>query len=187
MHEFWYDYVKPKYDEKAKLCYMNTDNVYIKANDIYKDIAGDVKTRFDTSHYELERPLPKEKNKKVVGLMKDELGGKIMTKFVGLRAKTYSYLIDDDNEDKKAKVAKKCVIKRKLKFENYKNCLESTQLENKINCLEKEKIDIDNNKKFIKNYKSILKIQQRFKSEKHNVFTKEINKIALSSNDDKRI
>ena len=88
------------------------------------------------SNYELEcnsidRPLPKGKNKKVIGLMKDELGGKIMTKFVGLRAKTYSYLIDDGSEDKKAKSTKKCVIKRKLKFENYKSCLEGTQPENK--------------------------------------------------------
>ena len=64
--------------------------------------------------------------------MKDELGGKNVVKFVGLKAKTYSYLIDDNNEDKKAKGTKKCVIKRKLKFENYKNCLEATQLENKI-------------------------------------------------------
>ena len=70
--------------------------------------------------------------------MKNELGGKIMTKFVGLIAKSYSYLIDDDNEDKKAKGTKRCVIKRKLKFENYKNCLEATQLENKINYLEKK-------------------------------------------------
>ena len=145
MYEFWYDYLKPKYGEKAKLCYMDTDSfiVYIKTEDIYKDIAEDVETRFDTSNYELDRPLPKGKNKKVIGLMKDELGGKIMTKFVGLRAKTYSYLIDDGSEDKKAKGTKKCVIKRKLKFENYKNCLEATQLENKINHLEKNKIDID--------------------------------------------
>ena len=64
--------------------------------------------------------------------MKDELGGKIMTKFYGLRAKTYCYLIDDSSEDKKATDTKKCVIKRKLKFENYKNCLEATQLDNKI-------------------------------------------------------
>ena len=75
--------------------------------------------------------------------MKDELDGKIMTKFVGLRAKTYSYLIDDGNEYKKAKGTKKCVIKRKLKFENHKNCLEATQLENKINYLEINKIDIN--------------------------------------------
>ena len=69
--------------------------------------------------------------------MKDELGGKIMTKFVGLRAKTYSYLIDAGGEDKKAKVTKNYVMKRKLKFENSKNCLEATQFENKIYYLEK--------------------------------------------------
>ena len=82
-------------------------------------------------------------------------------------------------------------MKRKLKFENYKNCLEATQLENKINYIEKNKIDIDsikeNYKEFIKNNKSILKTQQKFKSERHNVFTEEINKIALTSNDDKRM
>ena len=82
----------------------------------------------------------KEKIKKVIGLMKDELG-KIMIKLVGLRAKTYSYLIDNGGEDKKAKGTKKCVIKRK--FENYKNCLEATQLENKINYLEKNNINIE--------------------------------------------
>ena len=74
--------------------------------------------------------------------MKDELGRKIMTKFVGLRAKTYSYLVDDGSEDKIAKGTKKCVIKGKLKFE-HDNCLEATQLENKINHLEKNKIGID--------------------------------------------
>ena len=68
--------------------------------------------------------VTKRKNKKVIGLIKDELGGKIMTKFVGLRAKTYSYFIDDGAEDEKAKGTKKCVINRKLKFENYKNCLD---------------------------------------------------------------
>ena len=72
--------------------------------------------------------------------MKDELGGKIMKKFVGLRAKTYSYLVDDGREDKKAKGTKKCIIKRKLKFETYKNCLEATQLDNKINYIQKMKL-----------------------------------------------
>ena len=70
--------------------------------------------------------------------MKDELDGKIMTKFLGLKAKTYSQLIDDSSEDKKAKCTRKCVTKRWLKFENYKNCLEVTQLENKINHLQKK-------------------------------------------------
>ena len=121
---------------------MDTDSfiVYIKADDIYKDIAEDVENRFDTSNYESDRPLPKRKKKKVIGLMKDKLDRKIMTKFVGLRAKSYIYLIDYVSEEKKVKGTKKCVIKRKLKFEYYKNCLEATQLENKINHLEKNHI-----------------------------------------------
>ena len=114
---------------------MDTDSffVYIKTDNIYKDIAEDFETIFDTSNYELDRPLSKGKNKKVIGLMKDELGWKIMIEVVGLRAKTCIYLINDGSEDKKAKGTKKCIINRKLSFENYKNCLETTQLENKIN------------------------------------------------------
>ena len=79
--------------------------------------------------------------------MKDQLGGKYMTKFFGLRAKTYNYLINDGSEDEKSKGTRKCAIKRKLKFENYKNCLRVTQLENKIKHLEKNKINIDSIKK----------------------------------------
>ena len=119
--------------------------------------------------------------------MKDELGGKIMKKFVGLRSKTYSYLIDDGSKDKNAKDTKKCVINRKLKFEDHKNCLEATELENKINHPEKNERNIDSFKEFIKNNILILKIQQRFKGEKHNVFTEVIDKHALSSIDDKRM
>ena len=77
--------------------------VYIKTDDTYKDIAEDVEKRFDTSNYELGRPLPKGKYEKAIGLMKDELGGKIIIKFIGLRAKYYCYIIDDGSEDKKAK------------------------------------------------------------------------------------
>ena len=93
MYEFWYDYVKPKYGEKVKLCYMDTDSfiVYIKTDDTYKDIAEDIETRFDTSNYELNRPLPKVKIKNAIELMKDELGGKITIKLVGPKAKSYSY------------------------------------------------------------------------------------------------
>ena len=119
MYEFWYDYVKPKYGKKVKLCYTDTYSfiVYTKTGNMYKDIAEDAETRSDTSNYELEcnsidRPLPKRKKEKVIGLLKNELGGKIMTKIVGLIAKTYSYLIDDSSEDKKAKGTKKCVIKK---------------------------------------------------------------------------
>ena len=114
-----------------------------------------------------------------------------MTKFVGLRAKTYSYLIDGGSDDKKSKGTKKCVIKRKLKFKNYQNSLEATWLDNKINYLEKNEISVDSLKKdhkeLIRNNKLIPKLQQIFKSERHNVFTEEINKIALSSNGDKRM
>ena len=190
MYEFWYDYVKPKYGEKAKLFYMDKDSFifHVKTDDIYKDIADDVETRFGTSNFEIDRPLPKEKNKKVIRLMKDDLGGNIMNEFVGLRVK--SYLKENNGEYKKEKGTKKRVIKRKLKFQDYKNCLRAAKIENKINYLEKEKFDLDNHKEgqreFVKN-KLRLKTQQGFKSERHNVFTEEINKISLSSNDDKRM
>ena len=89
MYEFQYDYVKPNYSENVKLCSADTDNfiVYVKTDDIYKDISEDVETRYDTSNFELDRPLPKGRNKKAFRLMKDELGGKIMKEFIGLRAK----------------------------------------------------------------------------------------------------
>ena len=162
MYEFWYDYMKPKYGNRVKLCYMDTDSfiMNIKANDFYKDISNNVDERFDTSNYEVNSPLPTGKNKKVIGLMKDELGGKIITEFVTLRPKTYSYLTDDGKEDKKAKGTKKCVIKRMIKFNDYKNCL----LKDKV----------------------LLKLQQRCISKKHDVYTEDINKVALSNNDDKR-
>ena len=163
MCEFGYDYMKPKYGDNVKLCYMDTDSFIrnIKAEDFYKDIANDVEKRFDTSNYEVNRPLPIGKNKKVIGLMKSKLGGKIITKFVTLRPKTYSYLINDCKEDKKAKGTKKYVIKRMIKFNDYKNFLLKEEV--------------------------ILKSQQRFISKKHDAYTENINKIALSNNDDKRI
>ena len=163
MYELWYDYMKPKYGNRVKLCFMDTGSfiMNIKTNDFYKDIANDVEKRFDTSNYECNKPLPIGNNKKVIGLMKDELGGKIITEFVTLRPKTYSYLTNDGKEDKKAKGAKKCIIKRMIKFDDYKNCL----LKDKV----------------------LLKSQQSFISKKHDVYTEDINKIALSNGDDKRI
>ena len=141
MYEFWYDCVKPKYGEKAKLCCMDTDSfiVYVKKHIFIKtlqkmlklDLILQIMNQIDHC---------KKKKKKGIGLMKHESGRKIMTKFVGLRAKTYSYLIENASEDKKAKATKKCVIKRKLKFENFKNCLEATQLENKKTFLKKIKL-----------------------------------------------
>ena len=106
-------------------------------------------------------PLPTGKNKKVIGLMKDELGGKIITEFVTLRPKTYSFLTDDGKEDKKAKGTKKCIIKKMIKFNDYKKCLLNGEI--------------------------ILKSQQTFISNKHDVYTEDVNKIALSNDDDKRI
>ena len=163
MYEFWYDYMKPKYGNAVKLCYMDTDSFImdIKTNDFYEDIANDVENRFDTSNYEVSRPLTMGKNTKIIGLMKDELGGKVITEFVTLRPKTYSYLTDDGKEDKKAKGTKKCVMKKMIKFNDYKKCLFNDEV--------------------------ILKSQQRFISKKHNIYTENINKIALSNNDDKRI
>ena len=163
MYEFWYDYMKPKYDSNVKLCYMDTDSfiMNIKTKDFFKDIANDVENRFHTSNYEVNRPLPMGKNKKVIGLMKDELSGKIITEFVTLRPRTYLYLTDDGKGDKKTKGTKKCVIKKMIKFNNYKKCLLNDEV--------------------------ILKSQQRFISKKHDVYTENINKIALSNNDDKRI
>ena len=163
LHEFWYDYMKPKYANNVKLCYTDTDSfiINIKTNDFYVDIASDVENRFDTSNYEVKRPLPVGKNKKVICLMKDELGGKIITDFVTLRPKTYSFLTDDGKEDKKAKGTKKCAIKKIIKFNDYKKCFLNDEV--------------------------IFKSQQRFISKKHDVYTENVNKIALSSNDDKRI
>ena len=125
MYKFWYDYMKPKYNDNVKLCYMDVNSfiMNINTNDFYEDIARDVENRFDTSNYEVNTPLPTGKNKKVIGLMIDELGGKIITEFVSLRPKTYSFLTDDGKEDKKAKGTKKCVIKKMIKFNDYKKCL----------------------------------------------------------------
>ena len=110
MYEFWYDYIKPKYQDKAKLCYMDTDSfvIHIKTEDFYKDIANDVEKWFDTSNYDEndERLFPIGKNKKVIGIFKDELGGKVVKEFCALRAKTYAYEMDDDSEKKKLKERK---------------------------------------------------------------------------------
>ena len=96
MYEFWYHYIKPKYRDNARLCYMDTDNfiINIKTEDFYKDIDNDVKRWYDTANYDEndKSSLPIGKNKKVIGLFKDELGGKIMTEFIALRPKAYAYI-----------------------------------------------------------------------------------------------
>ena len=120
MYEFWYDYIKPKYEDKARLCYMYTDSfvIYIETEDFYKDIANDVERWFDTQNHDkkVNRPLLIGKNKKVIGLFKDELGGKSIVEFCVLRAKACAYKLDDDTEIKKAKGTKKCIVKREIIF-----------------------------------------------------------------------
>ena len=102
---------------------MDTDSfiIYIKTDEFYKDIDSDFEKWLDTPNYSEDdkRPLPIGKNKKVIGLFKDELGGKIMIEFVGLRVKTYAYLMDDDSEHKKAKGTKKCILKQRLMFKKF--------------------------------------------------------------------
>ena len=121
MYEFHYDYTRPKYGSKVKFCSMDTGSfVYeIETEDFYRDFAKDVKKRFDTSGYSKDdnRPPPIGENKKVAGLMKDELGGKIMREFVALRAKMYAYRkIDKDLEEKRCKGTKKCLVSEGLMF-----------------------------------------------------------------------
>ena len=105
MYEFWYDYIKPKYGDRAKLFYMDTDSfiIHFITEDFNEDIVNDVERWFDTSNYNENktgpRPLPIDKNKKVIGLFKNELGGKIMEEFCALKAKTYAYLINGYNDD----------------------------------------------------------------------------------------
>ena len=162
MYEFHYNYMLPKYKgHDLKLCYMDTDSfVYsIETEDFYKDIADDVETRFDTSGY-FNRPLPVGKNKKVIGLMKDEPGGEIMKEFISLRPKMYSYRVGS-SEPKKCKGIKKCVVKKTITFEDYKKCLF--------------------------NGENVHRSQLLFRSNKHEVKTLEVNNLALNSQDDKRI
>ena len=154
-----------KVGDKAKLCYTDTDSfiINIKTVDFFEDISSNVERWFDTSNCDKndKRPLPIGKNKKAPGLFKDEIGGEIITEVVALRPKTYAYLTDDGSDHKKAKGTKKCVIKQKHMFENYKDCLF--------------------------NNKRVYRSQDRFRSYYHVMYTEEVNKIALSSNDDKRL
>ena len=123
--------------------------------------------------------------------MNAESGGKLMKELIGLRAKIYSYLKTTMRKIKKKKKRQKSVIKQNLKFEDCKNCLEPAGIGNRINLTEKNKIDVDSlnedQKKIIKSNKLILKAQEKLKSEKHNTLIEEINKIALSPNDDKEM
>ena len=160
MYEFIYDYMKQNYPDGLTLCYMDMDSLIydIETNDFCRDIAEDVQDRFDMSGYNPDRPLPVGLNKKVTGLMNNELGGEIMTEFVTLRPKMYAYKTRSA-EFKKCKGIKKC--KKTISFEDYKNCLFSG--------------------------KTSYRSQLMFRSSKHKVKTLEVNKLALSRDNDKRI
>ena len=161
MYEFHYDYMIPKYGDRLKLCYMDTDSLvyHIRTEDFYAEIADDVQTRYIWLYS--HRPLPVGPNKKVIGLMKDKLEGNIMTEFVVLRPKIYSYKKLDGSEDKKCKGIKKGVVMKTLTFEDYKTCLFNDSTE----------------------YRS----QLMFRSAKHEVHTIDVNNVALNQDDDKRI
>ena len=174
MYEFHYDYMRPKYGSKVKLSYMDTDSfVYeIETEDFYRDIAKDVEKRSDTSGYSKDenRPLRIGKNKKLIGLMKDELGGKIMTEFVVLREKMYAYRKIDrvaaqhehkEVGEKRCKGTKKCMVAEGLTFDDYKTCL------------------FDD--------KTIYREQMLFENKRHEVYTVTKHKIALNRDDDKRL
>ena len=117
MYEFWYNYLKPKYNDKVKLCYTDTDGFVLNifTENFLEDINNDVQRWFDTSNYDKndKRPLQIGVNKKVIGMFKDELCGKNIKEFCALRAKTYTYLMDDESENKKAKGVKRCIVKRR--------------------------------------------------------------------------
>ena len=164
MYDFHYNYIKPKYGDKAKLLITDTDSLMyeIETEDFYKDISEDVKDRFDTSDYPENHPsgIPTGINKKVLGMFKDEAGGKIIKEFVGLRAKLYSFVMDEGEETKKCKGIKKQVVESSITHEDYKTCLRTG--------------------------KEQLRKQNILRSYEHEVYTEEVNKVALSAQDDKR-
>ena len=180
MYDFHYNYIKSKYDERAKLLFTDTDSLAyeIESEDFYRDISSDVQAKFDTSNFSENHPsgILVGANKKVVGMFKDEAGGKIIEEFVGLRAKLYSYKMFESEEEKKErkkevkkckKEVKKCkgmkegVVENKITFDDYKTCLFSGE----------------------KQYRQM----NVFRTQKHEIFTEEVNKVALSADDDKRI
>ena len=164
MYDFHYRYIKPKYGSKAKLLFTDTDSLLyeIETEDFYKDISGDVKDRFDTSNYPENHPsgIPTGINNKVVGMFKDEEAGDNIGEFVGLRAKLYSYKMEEGKENKRCKGIKKNVVEKSITHEDYKTCLQTG--------------------------KEQLRRQNIIRSYEHVLYTEEVNKIALSATDDKR-
>ena len=165
MYDFHYNYIKPKYGERAKLLFTDTDSLAyeIETEDFYRDISSDVKSKFDISNYPKNHSsgILTGVNRKVIGMFKDEAAGKQITEFVGLRAKLYSYRVQEGEEEKKCKGVKKAVIKRTINFNDYKNCLfNNSPAMRKMNVI---------------------------RSHLYTIYTETVNKVALSPFDDKRI
>ena len=164
MFDFHYNYIKKKYGKKAELLFTDTDSLMyeIKTKDFYKDISPDIITKFDTSDYNPNHKsgIPTGINKKVIGMFKDEVSGKQITHFVGLRPKLYSFKIEEDKQVRKCKGIKKNVIKKKLDFDDYVKCLFTGEKE--------------------------MRSMKIIRSENHDIYSKEVNKVALSNQDDKR-
>ena len=158
MYDFHYKHIKDKYNENAELLFTDTDSLMyeIKTEDVYKDM---ILEKFDTSNYPKDHFLYTDLNKKIIGKFKDEAGGQQITEFVGLRAKLYSFILDED-DIKKAKGIKQSIVKQDIKFQDYKNCLFSG-----------EKFSV---------------IQNTIQSKNHELYTQSMEKIALCPMDDKR-
>ena len=165
MFDFHYNYIKDKYDTKAELLFTDTDSLMykIQTKDFYKDIKKDVESKFDTSDYPASHPsgIPTGLNKKVIGMFKDEVAGKQISHFIGLRPKLYSFKIEDGKNVKKCKGIKKSVVSKGITFEHYFDCLFTGE----------------------KQMRSMKIIQSKY----HDIYSKEVNKIALSCEDDKRL
>lgn len=165
MYNFHYNDIKRKYDNKAQLLFTDTDSLCyeIETHDFYKDILPDINAKYDTSGFVDNHPsgIKTGINKKVIGMFKDEAGGKIILEFVGLRSKLYSYkMFENSKENKKCKGVKKTVVQEKITHEDYKTCLRTRE--------------------------SQLRPMNMFRSHGHDMYTERVNKIALSSDDDKR-
>ena len=167
MYDFHYNYIKEKYGPRAKLLMTDTDSLIyeIKTDDFYKDIVHDIESRFDTSEFDKNHPAIHfgfiiGANKKVIGMFKFENGGIQIIEFIGLRSKLYSYKLHE-KEHKRCKGVKRNVVAKKITHEDYKNCLKTKNEQ--------------------------LRTMNVIRSRGHELYTEQINKVALSSNDDKRI
>ena len=162
MFDFHYNYIRKKYGDKL---FTDTDSLMylIQTEDFYQDIGKDIKRKFDTSDYPENHPsgIKTGVNKNVIGKFQDEAAGKQITHFVGLRPKLYSCKIEEQGEKRKAKGVKKYVIKNSLSFDDYKECLFTEE--------------------------EVMKKMNIIKSQKHEIFSMKVNKVALSAIDDKRL